>query len=119
MDTSNIYRFNGKDPFDNWTIKDNVLYGYYPRNSLINALSRKGTNLHNENLIILDGIQAIGSSCFRNNRRYLTILIPESVKRIAKNAFLNCHAKLLVMDDSYALKYAVRHKLNYSKITKK
>ena len=41
MDSSKVYRFHGEDPFDNWTFKDGVLMGYYPRNSLINALSKE------------------------------------------------------------------------------
>ena len=94
MKTSNIYRFNGLDPFDNWTIKDNCLYGYYPRNSLINGLSSiRGVIIKENTLIIPDGVKEIKGSCFRNNQRFKKIIIPKSVIKISKNAFKNCKAE--------------------------
>ena len=41
MKTSNIYKFYGVDPFDNWRVVNKELVGYYPRNSLINLLSKQ------------------------------------------------------------------------------
>ena len=76
MNTSNIYRFNGTDPFDNWTIKNGALYGYYPRNSIINELSKRNSVLISDKTIIIpDGVLSINGSCFRNNNKYEIIVV--------------------------------------------
>ena len=116
MDTSNIYRFNGLDPFDNWSISDGVLSGYYPRSSLINIFSNE-IMVKDDSIVIPDGVVVIGCSCFRNND-YQSIIIPQSVKKINKNAFLNCKATLLIDNNKYIVRYAKRHKLNYRLINK-
>ena len=95
MKTSNVYRFNGADPFDNWTIKDNCLYGYYPRNSIINGLSSlNNVIIQKDVLIIPDGVIEIKGSCFRNNKRFKKIIIPTSVRKIGRNAFKGCKAEI-------------------------
>ena len=114
MDTSNIYKFNGVDPFDNWTIKDGALYGYYPRNSIINGLSKANSvQISNNTVIIPDGVVSIHGSCFRNNNKYEEIIVPPSVKRISDNAFLNTNIVVVVTKGSYIERYAKRKGLNY------
>ena len=114
MDTSNIYRFNGVDPFDNWTIKDNVLYGYYPRNSIINGLSKiNGALILDNTIIIPDGVVAISGSCFRNNNKYEEIIVPPSVSKISDNVFLNADVVIVVTPGSYVEKYAKRKGFKY------
>ena len=113
MDVSNIYRFNGVDPFDNWTIKDNKLYGYYPRNSLINLLN-KDNYINKDNTIIISNIvTSINGSAFRKVNKYKEIIIPPSVNKISKVAFLDSSITLIVSKNSYAEKYAKKMKLNY------
>ena len=117
MDTSNILRYNSYSPFDNWCVRGEVINGYYPRNSLINLLSNNVT-IKDDSIIIPEGVVTIGCSCFRNNN-YQSIVIPPSVKKINKNAFLNCGATLLIHNNEYVLRYAIRHKLNYQIIAEK
>ena len=111
MNNSNIYRFNGKDPFNNWTIKDNELSGYYPRNSLINLLNK--SLIVKDNAIFLpDSVISINNSCFRKS--YLTkVYIPSSVSKIAPSAFLDTEIILCVTKGSYAEKFAKRKGLRY------
>ena len=111
MDSSNIYRFNGKDPFDNWTIKDGCLIGYYPRNSLINLLN-KSLIIKDKVIIIPNSVISIENSCFRKSN-YMKVYIPSSVKRISVTAFLDTEITLCVTKDSYAEKYAKRKGLKY------
>lgn len=113
MNSSNIYRFNGKDPFDNWMVKDGELYGYYPRNSLVNILSKQaGVTIVDNVLVIPDTVTSIKGSCFRNNNHW-AIYIPSSVKKISDNAFKGAVALLVVNKNSYAEKYFKRKGLRY------
>ena len=111
MDTANIYRFNGVDPFDNWTIKDGVLSGYYPRNSLVNLLS-KVEIVKDEIVIVPQTVTHISGSCFRKTS-FKEIHIPTSVKKICNRAFLDMKGILVVNRNSYAEKYAKRKGLRY------
>ena len=135
MDTSNIYRFNSKDPFDNWTLNKGVLLGYYPRNSLISAISslNNGFKDCDDKGIIGSSISVIGRSCFRKNSRFkvievmngvgtiedyafysdipLLVILPYSVKHIKKNSF-STNVTLRVYKNSYAEKYAKRRGLS-------
>ncbi len=112
--SSNIYRFNGKDPFDDWTVKDGSLYGYYPRNSLINLLSKQNSVIIFEDILTIpDGVVSIENSCFKNNKRLEQVFIPSSVKHISKSAFANTVATLVVEENSYAMKYAIKYNLKY------
>lgn len=135
MDTSNIYRFNSKYPFDNWTLKEGVLLGYYPRNSLVSAISsyKNGFKDCGDKGIVESCVSTIGRSCFRNNNRFKTIVVmdgvetiedyafysdipmlvslPITVKRIKKNSFSN-NVTVKVYRNSYAEKYAKRKGLN-------
>ena len=135
--SSNVYRFNGVDPFDNWATIDGKLCGYYPRNSLINMITKEhstGIGVYPNYCVIRDSIKVIRRNCFRNNQRFgfITISegvesiedyafwnmrikeigIPKSVKRIAKNAFSK-DMLLFVYKGSYAEKYAVRNGIRY------
>ena len=117
MASSNIYRFNGVDPFDNWTIKDNKLIGYYPRNSLINLMSKsKGVVIGINAILIPDEVREITGSAFRKVNKYKEILIPKSVTKISEQAFIDSTLTLIVSKDSYAEKYAKRKKLKYKEI---
>ena len=142
MNTSNIFRFNGVAPFDNWTIKDKELYGYYPRNSIINALSQNETvKLYLDICLIPVSVLTIKRSAFRKNQNikhivllegleniedYVfyetnieTVLIPKSVKHIGKNAFSNCSKlDIAVHPNTYGEKYVIRNKLKYHLVTK-
>ena len=110
MDSSNIYRFNGIDPFDNWTIKEGCLIGYYPRNSIINGLSQtNGVTISKDALFIPNTVISISGSCFREVKRFKTIFIPDSVKRISRSAFISTEATLIVSPGSYAEQYAKKH----------
>ena len=135
MDTSNIYRFNSKDPFDNWTLKDGVLLGYYPRNSLINAISSYEKDFKDcgDKGIVGSCASTIGRSCFRKNSRFkvievtpgvetiedyafysdipMLVNLPITVKHIKKNSFSN-NVTVKVYRNSYAEKYAKRRGLN-------
>lgn len=114
MDSSNIYRFNGTDPFDNWTIKLGFLLGYYPRNSLIHQYSQlNSVFIKEESIYIPSTVKNIHGSCFRKVNKYKYIYIPESVKFISDLAFRKCTATLMVVKDSYAEKYAKKKKLKY------
>ena len=114
VDTSNIYRFNGVDPFDNWTIKDSALYGYYPRNSLINLLSASsGPTPKDGVLVIPTNVKSIKGSCFRKSNTLKKIYIPQSVIYISEKAFLDCKATLYVQQGTYAEKYAKSKGLKY------
>ena len=115
MDTSNAYRFNKKYPFDDWTVIDGALYGYYPRNSIINILmQRRGIyKLPNKTLFIPDIVTSIKNSCFRGNKYYTKVYIPSTVKSISNNAFRDCAITLMVEKDTYALEYAKRKGLKY------
>ena len=113
MNSSNIYRFNGKDPFDNWMVKDGELYGYYPRNSLVNILSKQaGVSIVDNVLVIPETVISIKGSCFRNNKHW-AIYIPSSVKKISDNAFKDTTALLVVDKNSYAEKFFKRKGLRY------
>ena len=112
MDASNIYRFNGVDPFDNWTISHHSLIGYYPRNSLINQLTKLKID-DIEHFIIPNGVTSIEGSCFRNNRIIKTVKIPPSVVRICNRAFTNTDVTLIVHKNSYSERYAQRKGLKY------
>ena len=117
MDTSNDFRFNGVDPFDDWIIIDNCLYGYYPRNSIIHQISKLHSVLILDNIIkIPEGVTSIRGSSFRNNKRYKEIYIPISISYISDKAFTNSNITLRVVKDSYAYKYAKKHKLKYKYI---
>ena len=135
MDTSNIYRFNSKDPFDNWTLKDGVLLGYYPRNSLISAISSYENDFKDcgDKGIVGSHISTIGRSCFRKNSRFkvieimpgvetiedyafysdipMLVSLPCTVKCIKKNSFSD-NVTIRVERNSYAEKYAKRRGLN-------
>lgn len=135
MDTSNIYRFNSKYPFDNWTLKEGILLGYYPRNSLVSAISSYKNSFENrdDKGIVGSCVSTIGRSCFRNNNRFKTIVVmdgvetiedyafysdipmaislPNSIKHIKKNSFSN-NMTVRVYKNSYAEKYAKRKGLN-------
>ena len=114
MNTSNIYRFNGTDPFDNWTIKNGALYGYYPRNSIINELSKRNSVLISDKTIIIpNGVMSINGSCFRNNNKYEKIVVPPSINKISDRAFLNSKLVLVVEPNSYIEKFAKRKGLSY------
>ena len=137
MDTSNIYRFNGVDPFDDWTIKNNKIMGFYGRNSLISQLSSGGVNgVINDKHCLPNDVKVIGRSAFRNclktfiltisdgveeiedyafyQSSFKNIFIPESVKRIAINAFSKMNGTtIVVIKDSYAHKWAIRHNIKY------
>ena len=114
MNTSNIYRFNGTDPFDNWTIKNGALYGYYPRNSIINGLSQRNSVLISDKTIIIpNGVMSINGSCFRNNNKYDEIIVPPTINKISDSAFLNSKLVLVVEPGSYIEKYAKRKGLSY------
>lgn len=136
--SSNIYRFNGKDPFDNWVTKNGNLYGYYPRNSLVNTLTQKhdekGLGVYQNYCVFRDNVKTIKRSCFRNNQRFSLIVlnegleiiedysfwnvrlkdigIPKSVKKIAKHAFSK-DMVLSVYKESYAEKYAIENGFKY------
>ena len=113
MNSSNIYRFNGTDPFDNWIVKDGELYGYYPRNSLVNILSSRNSLIIKDNIIIIPNtVLSIKGSCFRNIKNK-EIYIPSSVKKISDNAFKNVDAVLYVVKNSYAEKYLKRKGMRY------
>ncbi len=114
MDNSNIYRFNGIDPFDDWTIHNGELYGYYPRNSLINLISKKNgiANKQGE-LIVPKTVTSIKSSCFRNNKTIKRICIPKTVVKISETSFLDTEMVLYVYKNSYAEKFARRKGLKY------
>lgn len=135
MDTSNIYRFNSKYPFDNWTLKEGILLGYYPRNSLISAISSYENDFKDcgDKGIVGSRVSTIGRSCFRKNYRFkiievmdevktiedyafysdipMLVSLPNSVKRIKKNTFSN-NVTVRVYRNSYAEKYAKRKGLN-------
>ena len=135
--TSNILRFNGVDPFDNWSTSHNELRGYYPRNSIISSLTETfsdGIGVYPNLCIVRNNIKVIKRSCFRNNQRFLSITlsegieviedyafynmklkdigIPKSVKKIAKHAFSK-DITLFVYKDSYGERYARRNGFSY------
>lgn len=114
MDTSNIFRFNGIDPFDNWTIKDGCLYGYYPRNSFINMISKsKGPFIEEDRIIIPKDVKEIRGSCFRNNQKYTEVVVPITVKKVSEDAFRNSNITIVVTKGSYIEEYAIRKCLKY------
>ena len=120
MDSSNIFRYNGKDPFDNWTLKGDTLYGYYPRNSLINLASKlRGVLIVGDGIYIERYVKKIGPSAFRGVTSYATIFIPREVISIAKNSFDGTSAFIFVEKDSYAEKYMKRKKLIFSVLGEK
>ena len=116
MDSSNIYRFNG-EPFEEWTINSGLLYGFYPRSSLICLASKRYTvDIKNNAIIIPNIVSEIRGSCFRNNKKYKAIYIPKSVRHISNDAFTNTESTLFVYQDSYAEKYAKRKGIKYEHI---
>ena len=137
VSTSNIFRFNGKDPFDDWSINNGELAGYYPRNSLINSITKahsKEIGVYQNSFVIKGDVKFIKRSCFRNNQRFenvtlseglliiedysfhnatlKSIVIPKSVKRIGKHAFSK-GTTLLVHEGSYAERYAIKNGFNF------
>lgn len=139
MDSSNIYRFNGVDPFDNWTMnKDGVLRGYYPRNSLINLISQSKSGLkiasNGWTALVSASVNVIGRNCFRGNKRFkvihvmpcvkaiddyafyseipLRVYLPDSIQHIKKNSFSR-NVTLIVYKDSYSERFAIKQGLNY------
>ena len=114
MNTSNIFRFNGVDPFDNWKVYKDTLLGYYPRNSLINLYSMSSNRYIDQGsyFVIKEGIKEIGPSCFKNNTRFKVIIIPSSVISIKKNAF-NKDITLMVYPGSYSERYAIKNNIKY------
>lgn len=109
-----MYKFNGVDPFDDWTIKDGCLYGYYPRNSLINILSKSNSVRIDDDSIYIPNIVAhIKNSCFKNNKRCKQVFIPDSVKHIDNEAFDNTNLILVVVPGSYGEEFAIRKGLKY------
>lgn len=114
MDSSNVYRFNGTDPFDNWTIKYGYLLGYYPRNSKVNQLSQlHSVFIKDKTIHIPNTVKVIYGSCFRKVEKYEYIHIPETVLHISDLAFRKCTATLVVIKGSFAEKYAKKKKLKY------
>ena len=138
MDTSNIYRFNG-EPFECWSLKDGVLRGYYPRNSLISYISSFKNGFapsikHPGTGWITMKVKVIGRSAFRGNTRFksihiffgtksiedyafdsvipMKVYVPSSVKNIKNNAFSK-NVTLLVAPDSYAERFAIKRGLQY------
>ncbi|MBQ3116095.1 MAG: leucine-rich repeat domain-containing protein [Clostridia bacterium] len=64
-----------------------------PSNTLSVGGSGVLTNLSNtgvKNVVVLEGINAIGDDCFRDCTNLQTIIIPNSVNEIGQNAFYNC-----------------------------
>ena len=138
MDSSNIYRFNGVDPFDNWTINNGELRGFYPRNSLINQFSKSKCGLtvskNGKAAIVSANVDVVGRNCFRGNRRFksifvmpfvkaiedyafysdipLRVFLPRSIQHIKKNAFSK-NVTLIVFKDSYSERFAIKKGLNY------
>lgn len=139
MDSSNIYRFNGVDPFDNWTMnKDGVLRGYYPRNSLINLISQSKNRLKIASngwaALVSASVNVIGRNCFRGNKRFkvihvmpcvkaiedyafcseipLCVYLPDSIQHIKKNSFSR-NVTLIVYKDSYSERFAIKQGLSY------
>ena len=135
--SSNIYRFNGVDPFDNWSTSNGELRGYYPRNSIINLTTKShsdGIGVYSNYCVVRQNTKVIKRSCFRNNKRFgiitlsegLEIIedyalynmrlkeigIPKSVKRIYKHSFSK-DTLLFVYKDSYAEKYAIKNGFRY------
>ncbi len=113
--TSNVFRFNNKYPFDNWTLKDGKLLGYYPRNSFINILSAKdnGIGVYSTYCVIRPNTKVIGRNCFKNNKRFGFYCLCEGIERIEQNAFVNIRAKDIGIPRS--IKYI--HKNAFSKST--
>ena len=135
--SSNIYRFNGTDSFDNWSTINGELQGYYPRNSLINLTTKNNSNgigVYLNYCVVRPNVKSIKRSCFRNNKRFGLIILPEgleaieeysfwnmrlkeigipkSVKKIAKHAFSK-DMMLFVYKGSYAEKYAIKNGFKY------
>ena len=136
--SSNIFRFNGVDPFDNWVTSNGTLSGYYPRNSLINQItqnkSEDGLGVYSNYCVVRENVKVIGRNCFRNNIRFRNIAIMEGVETIEEYAFYNTrfteigiprsvkHMRkntfskeitLFVYKDSYAEKYAIKYGFRY------
>ncbi len=114
MKTSNIYKFNGVDPFDNWRVVNKELVGYYPRNSLVNLLSKQnGGYIDNgDSFVINEGVEVIGSSCFRNNERFKEIYLPQSI-RLIKQYAIPREIVLVVHKGTYSEKYVLKHNFTY------
>jgi len=96
VSSSNIYRFNGVDPFDNWSTSNGELRGYYPRNSLINGVTQSksdGIGVYPNNCIVRNNVRTIKRSCFRNNRRFGIIVLSEGLEEIEDYAFYNMRLK--------------------------
>ena len=114
MDSSNIYRFNGVDPFDDWVISNGHLYGYYPRNSLIHALSKRyGITCDDGVIYIPKLVTNIDGSCFRNNTSIKKVYVSSSVMSISNTAFTNTDIILVVYPDTYAERYAKKKGMKY------
>ena len=115
QDTSNIFRFIEETPYDNWTLKDGALKGFYPRNSLISQISssNNGLEVSNDRCLIKGNIKVIGRNTFRNNQRFREIYLSEGVTSIMEYAFYGCTAKEIVIPKS------VRHirRKSFSKAT--
>ena len=138
VSSSNIFRFNGVDPFDNWSTSDGELHGYYPRNSLINLTTQvhsDGIGVYPNYCVIRSDVKKIGRNCFRNNKRFRDIVISEGVEAIDEYAFHNASLKeisipksvksirknsfskeitLFVYKDSYAENYAIKNGFQFN-----
>ncbi len=136
IETSNIFRFKSKHPYDNWTLKKGVLKGYYPRNSLVNLYSQtnNGVEINHTSWVIGSDVKIIHRNCFRNNKRFETLIISEGAESIEDYAFYNARVKkiwipnsvkhirqnsfsknitLLVHKNSYGERYAIKNGLKH------
>ena len=96
VSSSNNFRFNGIDPFDNWATCDGELRGYYPRNSLINLVTKAhsdGIGVYPNTCVVRNNVKVIKRSCFRNNRRFGIITLCEGIETIEDYAFWNMRLK--------------------------
>lgn len=96
VSSSNVYRFNGVDPFDNWSTSDGVLRGYYPRNSLINLITKShsdGIGVYKNICVVRNNVKIIKRNCFRNNKRFGIITLSEGVEAIEDYSFWNMRLK--------------------------
>ncbi len=66
-------------------------------------------------IVLPDGLESIGARALSKCDKLTSITIPESVTFIGEDAFLDSpKAVLSVVEGSYALKYAIENKLQYS-----
>ena len=63
---------------------------------------------------IPEGTTGIGEFAFTGSQQLSSVTVPENVTAIAPSAFWNCeNLRLHVWDGSYALQYALEHRLNF------